>query len=265
MPTDFETLTLDTSHKGVAVVTLNRPDRLNAISWQMVEDLHAVIAQVSQDRSLRVVVLTGAGRGFCAGTDLKAERTEAATPANQYNGQQRLSDVVIALRRMPQPIVCAVNGVAAGGGFSFSMAADIRIAAESARFICSFINVGISAGDVGSSYFLPRLIGFSRAAEMLYTGREMSAEEALAIGYVSRVVPDGQALDSALELAGTMLQKSPFGLRMTKEVLNTNLEAPSLEAALAVENRTQTLAVLTGDFREAMTAFQEKRAPRFEE
>ena len=144
---------------------------------------------------------------------------------------------------------------AAGGGFCFSLAADIRIAAQSARFVASFINIGLSAGEIGSTYLLPRLIGVSRAAEILFTGREVGATEAERIGLVSRLVPDGQSVAAALEVARVMLDKSPFGLRMTKEVLDLNVDAPSLESALQLENRTQQLAVRSDAFIESIERF----------
>lgn len=267
---EYSTIRLEKSEKGIAVLTLDRPDRLNAISRQMIDELHECLSTLNEDLNTRVLILTGEGRGFCSGTDLKTDRdgesaNSSAAVATLYAGQRKLADLILHMRKIPQPIIAAINGVAAGGGFAFSMAADIRIAAESARFINSFINVGLSAGDVGSTYFLPRLLGLSRAAEILYTGREVGAEEAERIGYVSKVVPEGKALDEALELARTMLTKSPFGLRMTKEVLNQNIDAPGLEAAIYLENRTQSLAVLTGDFRIAMEAFREKRPPEFPE
>ncbi len=260
--------TIDISHpeEGIAVLKLNRPECLNAISWEMVDEMDHYFASVADDYSTRVIILTGEGRGFCSGTDLNSgEQTHpGSNPVTYlYKRQRSLGDMVINMRKIPQPVICAINGVAAGGGFSFTMATDIRIAAESARFICSFINVGLSSGDVGSSYFLPRLIGLSRAAEMLYTGREMKAEEAERVGYVSRVVPDDQVMEASLEIARTMLQKSPFGLRMTKEALNLTLDMPSMEAGIYMENRTQPLAVMTGDFKVAMEAFKEKRPPEF--
>ena len=265
---EYQTLLLDRPEAGIAVLTLNRPECLNAISWKMVEELHACLSAFEADAGLRVVILTGAGRGFCSGTDLKAGRgvddAERAPDASAISRRQRyISDLSLHLRKIPQPIIAAVNGVAAGGGFSFSMACDMRIAAESASFICSFINIGLSSGDVGSSYWLPRLIGLSRAADLLYSGRPMDAREAERFGYVSKVVPDGEALNAALDAARVMLEKSPFGLRMTKEVLNHSIDAPSLEAALYMENRTQTLAVQTDAFREAVQAFREKRPPEF--
>jgi enoyl-CoA hydratase len=264
--TTYNTLLIDYPEPGIAVVTLNRPERLNAMSMELIEEYHACLTAFEDDRKTRVVILTGAGRGFCSGTDLKS-RQEEGTPnptiSDQTRRQRRIADVVQHMRKIPQPIIGAINGVAAGGGFSFSMATDIRVAAESARFICSFINIGISSGDVGSSYFLPRLLGLSRAADLLYTGRPMEAEEALRVGYVSKVVPDGETLDAAMEIARTMLGKSPFGLRMTKEILNLSIDAPSLESQLYLENRTQTLAVNTGDMQIAIKAFHEKRPAVF--
>ncbi len=263
----YNSLLLDEPEPGIAVVTLNRPDRLNAFDYATVEEIHACLTHFESANHIRVVILTGAGRGFSAGTDLKASRAADGEPidvSKQMRAQRFIADMVLHMRRIPQPIIAAINGVAAGGGFSLTMAADIRVAAQSARFICSYINVGLSSGEIGSSYFLPRLVGLSRAADLLYTGRTMDADEALRIGYVSRVVPDGEALNAAMETARVMLEKSPFGLRMTKEVLNQSVDAQSLEAALYMENRTQTLAVVSGDFREAAKAFVEKRKPVYE-
>ena len=243
MSTTFETMTLTEPEPGVALLTLNRPDRLNAISRTMIDEFHAVLDLLQAHPSARVLVLTGAGRGFCAGTDLKQIAASGdARPGVEagFDGQLKLSRIVSGLRRIPQPVIAAVNGVAAGGGLCFALAADVRVAAESARFIGSFINIGLSAGEIGSTYLLPRLIGVSRAAEILYTGREVGA---------------------ALEIARTMLGKSAFGLRMTKEVLDLNVDAPSLEAALQLENRTQQLAVRTDAFVASVEAFALRRRP----
>ena len=264
MSTTFETMTLTEPEPGVALLTLNRPDRLNAISRTMIDEFHAVLDLLQEHPRARVLVLTGAGRGFCAGTDLKQIAASGdARPGVEagFDGQLKLSRIVSGLRRIPQPVIAAVNGVAAGGGLCFALAADVRVAAESARFIGSFINIGLSAGEIGSTYLLPRLIGVSRAAEILYTGREVGAAEADRIGLVSRVVPDGEAVGAALEIARTMLGKSAFGLRMTKEVLDLNVDAPSLEAALQLENRTQQLAVRTDAFVASVEAFALRRRP----
>jgi enoyl-CoA hydratase/carnithine racemase len=261
----YDNITLEETEPGIAVLTLNRPDRLNAFDMATVTDIHGALTELEGRIDIRVLILTGAGRAFCAGTDLKAERGGGPPSiSKQLRNQKYIADMILRMRRIPQPIVAAVNGVAAGGGFSLSMASDVRVASETARFICSFINVGISSGDLGSSYFLPRLIGLSRAADLLYTGRPMDAAEAERVGYVSRVVPDGEALNAATETARVMLGKSPFGLRMTKEVVNQNIDAAGLEAALHLENRTQTLAVTTGDFLIAAQAFQKKEQPTYQ-
>ena len=265
---DYNTLTLERPEAQIALLTFNRPDRLNAITWEMVEEIHAVLTRLENEPDTRILILTGAGRGFCSGTDLKASgdaraRRAAFNVSVQMRNQRRIADIPIHLRKIPQPVIAAVNGVAAGGGFSFAMACDIRVAARSARFIASYINIGLSSGELGSSYFLPRLVGVSRASDILYTGRDVWAEEAERIGLVSRMVEDGQAVQAALEIARTLLGKSPFGLRMTKELLNHSIDAPSAEAAIYMENRTQSLAAGAEDFREAVQAFQEKRPPRF--
>lgn len=266
---EFTAIEFRNTEPGIGLLRFNRPARLNAMSLELVEEVHACLAALeAPDRPERVLILTGAGRGFCAGTDLKSSEerhsgSHRAGVAESTQLQRRIADLVAHLRRIPQPVIAAVNGVAAGGGFSLSMAADVRIAAESAQFIASFANIGLSACEMGSSYFLPRLIGLSRAAEILYTGRAVGAKEAGEIGFVSRVVPDGRALEAALEVAKTMLGKSPFGLKMTKEVINQNIDAQGLEAALYLENRTQTLATRTEDFVEAVRAFGEKRPPKF--
>mgnify|MGYP002624209688 CR=1 FL=1 len=263
---DYTTFTFEEREPGIAVMTLNRPEKLNAINWTMVEEMHDCCTALEQNQKIRVVILTGAGRGFCSGTDLSGgEQTHPrANPVTAlYKRQKLIGDLAIHLRRIPQPLIAAVNGVAAGGGFSFAMSCDVRVAAKSARFIASFINIGLSAGDVGSSYFLPRLIGLSRASEILATGRVFHAQEAEKCGFVSRVVEDGKTVDAAIDIARQMLTKSPFGLRMTKELLTLSLDQQGMEAALYMENRTQALAVLTGDFKIAMEAFAKKEPVQF--
>jgi enoyl-CoA hydratase len=259
----FDTMRLTEPEPGIALLTLARPDRLNAISLQLLDEFHRVLDELETHPTARVLVLTGEGRGFCAGTDLKEAGTRHGPSRvdveHAMHTQQKLSKLVGGLRRIPQPVIAAVNGVAAGGGFCFALAADVRVAAASARFVASFINIGLSGGEIGSTYLLPRLIGVSRAAEILYTGREVGADEAERIGLVSRVVPDGEALDAALQVARTMLGKSAFGLRMTKEVLDLNVDAPSLEHAMQLENRTQQLAVRTDAFVESVQAFAARK------
>jgi len=251
---------------GVALLTLDRPDRLNAMNHELVADLHAALDEVHADRSCRVVVVTGAGRGFCAGLDL---HDGASVPGTEGLGraqaglatQQHIATLVPHLRSVRQPVIAAVNGAAAGGGFALALGCDVRIAAESARFNVAFVRIGLSGCDIGVSWMLPRLIGASRAWELLLTGRIVDSAEADRLGLVTRVVPDDQLLDAALETAGLVAANSPFGVWMTKEVMWSQLEVGSLQAGIDLENRTQILASTTGDMQEAMAAFLEKRRP----
>jgi enoyl-CoA hydratase len=255
---------------GIALLTLSRPERLNAMSTELVADLHEVLAEVGADRSVRVVVLTGAGRGFCAGLDLKdtSARTEAAESrggraAAGMAGQQQIASLVPRLRSLRQPVVAAVNGAASGGGLALALASDVRVAAASARFNVAFIRVGLSGCDIGVSWLLPRLIGASAAFELLLTGRLIDAEEALRIGLVGRVVPDGEVVGAAMGIAREIAANSPMGVWMTKEVMWSQLEVGSLQAGIDLENRTQILTSFNGDMVEAMTAFLEKRPAVF--
>ncbi|HET6793008.1 MAG TPA: enoyl-CoA hydratase-related protein [Acidimicrobiales bacterium] len=260
----MSTVRLERVEGAVALVTLDRPERLNAMSHELVGDLHDVLDEVRMDTSYRTVVLTGAGRGFCAGLDLKgagqAPHTEGLgpTPAGMRS-QQHIAALVPKLRGLPQPVIAAVNGPAAGGGLALALASDVRIAAQSARFNVAFVRIGLSGCDIGVSWLLPRLVGASRAFELLLTGRIIDSAEADRIGLVLKVVPDGQVVEAALETAALIAANSPFGVWMTKEVMWSNLETPSLHAAIDLENRTQILTSTTRDMREAMAAFLEKR------
>jgi len=253
---------------GIALLTLDRPERLNAMSHELVADLHTALDELRDDRSCRVVVITGAGRGFCAGLDL---RDGAAVPGTEDQGraqaglatQQHIATLVPHLRSLRQPVIAAVNGPAAGGGLALALASDIRVAAASARFNVAFVRIGLSGCDIGVSWLLPRLIGASAAFELLLTGRLIDAEEARRIGLVGRVVPDGEVVDAALGIAEEIAANSPFGVWMTKEVMWSQLEIGSLQAGIDLENRTQLLASTTGDMQEAMLAFLEKRPARF--
>jgi enoyl-CoA hydratase/carnithine racemase len=263
----MDTVRIDRPNGDVAVITLDRPDRLNAMSFELVDDLHAALDTVHADNSCRVVILTGAGRGFCAGLDLKAVGSASVTegigsgPRAGMRSQAHIASLVPHVRAIQQPVIGAINGPAYGGGFALACACDIRVMAESARMGVQFIKVGVSGCDIGISYTLPRLIGVARAHELMLTARDVHAEEALRIGLVARVVPDGELLDTAMELATTICGYSPFGVIMTKEVMHANVDAASLEAAIHLENRTQILAGTSGDIAEAARAFVEKRPP----
>ncbi len=264
----MSTLLIDRPQEGVVRITLNRPERLNAMNAELIGELHGALNDVAADTSCRVVLLTGSGRGFCAGLDLGGYGDAPGTVdtgrvETGFATQTHIATLVPRLRSLPQPVIAAVNGPAAGGGLALALASDIRIAARSARFNVAFVRLGISGCDIGVSWLLPRLIGASRAWELMLTGRIIGAEEADRIGLVLRVVPDEELVDAALETAGLISANSPWGIRMTKEVMWSQLEVGSLQAGIDLENRTQVLSSMTGDMREAVAAFLEKRPPRF--
>jgi enoyl-CoA hydratase/carnithine racemase len=256
----YETLLVERPRDGVVLVTLNRPDRMNAITFQMFDEMHDLCRGLLADRDARAVVITGAGRGFCAGLDLDdAETLPDMTPHEMMLGQQHWAGAFVNFHELPQPVIAAVNGAAAGGGLGLALAADIRLASPSARFNAAFVRIGLSAGDVGVSWSLPRVVGLGRAAEIMLTGRFVEAEEAAAIGLVNRLVPEDQLLDESFAIAEQIAANTPFGVTLTKRVLNANVDAGSLSQAVEVENRGQTLATRGQDFREALAAFREKR------
>lgn len=261
----YETISVE-KRGPVDWLTLNRPEALNAISVEMVGELNEYFGRLYNDGTVRVVVMRGAGRAFCAGLDIKQRenRDEAEVPfGGGFGFQGYLADVYIKMRRCPQPIVALVHGAACGGGFAFALAADIRIAGASAKMNAAFIRIGLSSCDMGVSYFLPRLIGGSIASELMLTGRFIHAPRALATGLVSQVVPDDQLDGAAQGYVDDLLNASPMGLRMTKEGLNLSVDAASLEAAMAIENRNQLMTSRSPNFAEGMKAFLEKRAPRY--
>lgn len=250
-------------------VTLNRPDRLNALNPQLVDELLDYFQSMYFERKTRVIVMKGAGRAYCAGLDLK----ERETPDNEPGGgpqrglltQRRISEIVMRMRRCQQPIISLVHGPACGGGFAMALASDIRIAGESARMNAAFIRIGLSACDIGVSYFLPRLVGVSVASELMLTGRFINAERALRVGLVSEVVPDDKLEEAVKPYLDEMLTTSPLGLRLTKECLNFSVDAPSLDSAIAMEDRNQILTSQTIDVAEGMRAFLEKRTPVYKD
>ncbi|GAB4333400.1 MAG: enoyl-CoA hydratase/isomerase family protein [Dehalococcoidia bacterium] len=256
--------------EGVGILTLNRPERLNALNHGMVRDLRTFFDERELDYDTRVLIVTGAGRGFCAGLDLKAQGEQGpwkegiGAVQDSYAFQESIADIVVKMRKVPQPIIAAVNGPATGGGFSIALASDMRIATPAARFACSFLNLGLGGGDMGTSYFLPRLVGSAHAADLLYSGRLIDADEALRMGIVTRIVDQVDLLDTACEMARAIIRRaSPLGLRLTKEVLNETVSGISLEAALKLENRNQILAGQTADSAESLRAWFEKRDPQW--
>ncbi len=253
---------------GIALLTLNRPEKLNAMTTDLVQGLHDQFDEIAVDPDIRVVVLTGAGRGFCAGLDLggygEAPHTEhmGRTQAG-FAVQKHIARLIPHMRSLPQPVIAAVNGPAAGGGFALVLGSDIRIASRTARFGAAFIRIGLSACDIGTSWLLPRLIGASRAQELMLTGRVFDADEAYRIGLVIDLVDDGTVVDVALAKAAQVMLNTPFGVALTKEGMWSALEIPGMQAAIDLENRQQIMASATADHREALSAFLEKRAPTY--
>jgi enoyl-CoA hydratase/carnithine racemase len=248
-------------------VTLSRPERLNALDETLTTALRNYFERLYDDRECRIVVLRGAGRGFCAGADLASElvrQVQEDGAGAAMKAQRDIRNIMLAMRRCPQPIVALLHGAAVGGGFVMALASDIRIATPDTRMNAAFIKVGLGGCDVGVSYLLPRLVGASVSSELLLTGRDLAPERALALGLVSELVPQEALEAAAAPYVEAMLATAPLGLALTKEVLNANLDAPGLEAALALEDRNQALLSQTRDFREGAAAFREKRPPRFE-
>jgi len=247
-----------------AVLTLNRPERLNALTWELMRELHDRLDEIREDSSIRLLVLTGAGRGFCSGLDIMRDNPLGGEDSvlQVLERQELVADLAVKVRKLPIPVIAAVNGPAAGAGFALALASDIRLCTPEAKFSAAFVRIGISACDIGVSYMLPRIVGHGAASEIMLTGNLVDAEWARRIGLVSRVV-DGDVVEAALEFGKDITRNSPFGVRMTKEVLAMSVDAPSIEAAVEMENRTQVLCTRTDDMAEAVAAFKEKREAEF--
>ena len=260
-----EPITLERPRSNVALLRLNRPEVLNALNDEMVASMGAVLDQVAGDTEIRVLVLTGAGRGFCAGFDLQEAidapgREEFGEAAAWMSRQESFSGLIVRLRSLRQPVIAAVNGAASGGGFALALAAEIRLCAQSARFNAAFVKVGMSGCDMGVSWLLPRCVGSSHAFDLMLTGRHVDAAEASRIGLVSAVVDDDDLLEHAFTLAEQIAGHDAFALWMTKRGGWANLETSSLQAAMELENRTQMLTRTTGRLAQAASQFANKRA-----
>lgn len=262
---------IDKPRPHTAVITLNRPERMNSMAFELMVPLHEAIAEVAEDNDTTCVVLTGTGRGFCSGADTRdggpppnidgLTMTRIATRALSL-----LAELVPAIQRMPQPVICAVNGAAIGGGMCLTLGADIRLAGESAYFRAAGINNGLTATELGLSFLLPRAIGSSRAFEIMLSGRDVDAHEAAAMGLVSRVVPDDELLTESLDLADQINGWSSQGVALTKRTMWAGLETSSLRAAIELETHTQLYVRLTtNNFEEAVKARREDRPPQFED
>jgi enoyl-CoA hydratase len=251
----------------VRLLKLNRPDQLNAMTAELCSALHLELDRAAAERACRVIVLTGEGRGFCAGLDLRGygqapgnDGTDAAR--DHFSNQQHMSRLVLKLRATPQPVIAAVNGPAAGFGLALTLGSDIRYAARSAVFRAAFLNIGVSNCDMATSWLLPRLIGASRSHELMLTGRRVAADEAERIGLVAEVVDDERLLARSLEAADQVAASAPWGVRLTKQGMWTALEV-SEQAAVEYEDRQQIMAVHGQAPPEAVSAFLEKRTPAF--
>ncbi len=245
----YSTIEYEVHEKGIGVLSLNRPEKYNAVNQQMTEELYDFWAKRQYDLDTHVIILKGNGeKGFCAGLDMTEtmEHSSSLSIDEFYNFQARLGRLNLAMRQTSQPIICAVHGAAAGLGFSFTLASDIRVISKDARFSAAYINIGLGGADMSCSYFLPRLIGTGRAYEFMLTGNFMSAQEAMDLGLASRMVEKDKVFDTALELARIMVTKNPMGLKLTKEAINMSLHAGGLEHALNMEDRNQVLLVARG-------------------
>jgi enoyl-CoA hydratase len=250
----------------VTQIRLNRPHRLNAMSFELMTELYAALRAVATDNAAWVVVLTGEGRGFCSGLDLENPGMIPGIedmPLSRVGmvAMAHFSRIVPALRDLPQPVIAAINGPAYGGGMCLALGADVRFAASSAEFNATGIVNGLTSTELGASWMLPRLIGASRANDLMLTGRKVDAQEAERIGLVSRVLPDGEVLAHAVEVAEQMCAFSAYGLQMTKKVCWANLETTSLIAAIDLEDRNQLLLGNTENLIECVRARHENRKP----
>ena len=256
---------------GVTQITLNRPERMNAMAFDVMLPLREAIEEISADNETRVVILTGAGEGFCSGADLEDSGylpifDGLTMPGIARRAMKVLEDVIKSIQDMPQPVIGAINGAAIGGGFCLSMVTDVRIASENAYFRPAGINNGLTAAELGLSYILPRAIGSSRAFEIMLSGRDVDAEEAARIGLVSRAVPHDKLLDECYALAERMIGFSQQGVELTKQMLWAGLDASSMNSHMNYEGLAQLFVrMTTKNFEEAIRARKDKRKPDFKD
>jgi len=259
----FRTIRLCQATDNIVVAELARPERLNAMTMEMFAEIEQLAWAVNDDGT-RVLVLTGSGNAFCAGYDLDhADDLPSLSALGMLQRQEVAARGLAALRGIRIPVIAAVNGAAAGGGLSLALAADIRLGSPAARFNCAFVRIGLSAGDLGASWLLTRIIGPGLAAEVAFTGRFIEADEAERVGLLNRVVAPDQLVDEAVAMAELICSNSPGGIQLSKRALQANMEIGSFAAALELENRGQALLTRGDDLPEALQAFRERRSPRF--
>jgi enoyl-CoA hydratase len=262
-----EDVLLDHYEGGIAIVTLNRPERLNALTRETVARLNATLDLLAVDESCRAVILTGAGRGFCSGQDLEASNKRnqggASGVVEKLYWQEQFAGMGARIRAMPKIVVAAVNGLAVGAGMAIALSADVRLATSNTRFLVAAVRIGLTGGESGLSYLLPRMIGAARAFDILLTGRPIDAEEAERIGLVRSLSAPEKLEEDAIGYVRSVLSNSPYSVAHTKKLMWENLDASSYAVAIAAENRTQILGTMTQDYAEATAAFMDKRPPRF--
>lgn len=264
---DAQDIVIERPEDGIAIVTLNRPARLNALLRETVAHFNAVLDELAADPACRAVILTGAGRGFCSGQDLEAsnQRNQAGGSGvvEKLHWQQQFAGMGARIRAMPKLVIAAVNGPAVGAGMAIALSADVRIATPTAKFLVAAVRIGLTGGESGLSYLLPRMIGAGRAFDILLTGRPIDAQEAERIGLVRSIVEPADLITDAIGYARAVLANSPYSVAHTKALMWANLDASSYEAAIQAENRTQILGTMTEDYSEATAAFVGKRPPSF--
>lgn len=261
----LETLTLDVSRPDkIVVMTINRADRMNSMTFKMFEEFNTV-AYALRDTDARAMIMTGAGdRAFCAGFDLDEIDRITTMGVREFLAFQELATGgLAAIRHLPFPVIASIHGAASGGGLALALAADIRLLAPTAKFNAAFVKVGLSVGELGTSYQLTRLVGPGRAAEIAYTARMVYADEAVRIGLANHIYPSETLMDEAIALGRSIAMNSPGGIRLSKRALQRNTEVSSYAGALEMENRGQAMLTQNPDMGEALAAFREKRLPRF--
>ncbi len=256
----YENILYEVSDR-IATITLNRPDAYNATTDEMYRELQHLIGEIAADQDVGCVIITGAGKGFCAGADLKARKDDMTPLQRRDRHRWILRDILEPLFRLEKPVIAAVNGAAAGAGFNIALACDFIVASDKASFMQAFARVGL-VPDLGGLYLLGRVIGINKAKELCFTARKVPAEEAKELGIVNHVVPHDELMSKARELAATIAAGSPTAMAMTKTLLDKSTNA-TLDQMLEYEGYAQTIAYLTPEYEEGVLAFREKRAPDF--